>query len=112
MLIRKPAEFRYSDITPREQYLNRRRFLAAGSAALGSLALPFSALATMQLNGVTKSSFTVNEKLTSKEDITHYDNYYEFGTDKEEPAKNAGTLRASPWTVAWGGLGDTPRTSD
>ena len=112
MLIRKPAEFRYSDITPKEQYLNRRRFLAAGSAALGSLALPFSALATMKLNGVTKSSFTVNEKLTSKEDITHYNNYYEFGTDKEEPAKNAGSLRTSPWTVQVGGLVNKPKTFD
>jgi sulfoxide reductase catalytic subunit YedY len=112
MLIRKPAEFRYSDITPKEQYLNRRRFLAAGSAALGSLALPLSALATMKLNGVTKSSFSVNEKLTSKEDITHYNNYYEFGTDKEEPAKNAGTLRTSPWTVQVGGLVNKPKTFD
>jgi methionine sulfoxide reductase catalytic subunit len=112
MLIRKPAEFRYSDVTPKEQYLNRRRFLAAGSAALGSLALPFSALATMKLNGVTKSAFTVNDKLTSKEDITHYNNYYEFGTDKEQPAKLAVNFRTSPWTVEVGGLVNKPKTYD
>jgi sulfoxide reductase catalytic subunit YedY len=112
MLIRKPAEFRYSDITPKEQYLNRRRFLAAGSAALGSLALPFSARATMKLNGFVKGPFGTTEKQTSLEDITHYNNYYEFGTDKEEPAKYANTLRTSPWTIEVGGLVDKPKTFD
>ena len=111
MLIRKPAEFRYSDITPKELYLNRRRFLAAGSAALGSLALPFSAHAT-KLSGVVKGPFGTTEKQTSLEDITHYNNYYEFGTDKEEPAKYANTLRTSPWTVEVGGLVDKPKTFD
>jgi methionine sulfoxide reductase catalytic subunit len=112
MLIRKPADLRYSDVTPKEQYLNRRRFLAAGSAALGSLALPRRANATMKLNGVTKSSYTVNDKLTSKEDITHYNNYYEFGTDKEQPAKLAVNFRTSPWTVEVGGLVAKPKTFD
>jgi len=112
MLIRKPTDLRYSDVTPKEQYLNRRRFLAAGSAALGSLALPRSARATMKLNGVTKGPFGTTEKQTSLEDITHYNNYYEFGTDKEEPAKYANTLRTSPWTVEVGGLVDKPKTFD
>jgi sulfoxide reductase catalytic subunit YedY len=112
MLIRKPADLRYSDVTPKEQYLNRRRFLAAGSAALGALALPSSAGATMKLNGVTKSSYTVNDKLTPKEDITHYNNYYEFGTDKEQPAKLAVNFRTSPWTVEVGGLVAKPKMFD
>jgi methionine sulfoxide reductase catalytic subunit len=112
MLIRKPADFRYSDVTPKEQYLNRRRFLAAGSAALGALALPVSGLATTKLSGYGKSPFSTTEKLTSLEDITHYNNYYEFGTDKEEPAKYANTLRTSPWTIQVGGLVDKPKTFD
>jgi methionine sulfoxide reductase catalytic subunit len=112
MLIRKPTDLRHSDVTPKEQYLNRRRFLAAGSAVLGSLALPFSARATMKLNGVTKGPFGTTEKQTSLEDITHYNNYYEFGTDKEEPAKYANTLRTSPWTIEVGGLVDKPKTFD
>jgi len=112
MLIRKPTDLRYSDVTPKEQYLNRRRFLAAGSAALGSLALPRSARATMKLNGVTKGPFGTTEKQTSLEDITHYNNYYEVGTDKEEPAKDAYTLRTAPWTVEVGGLVDKPKTFD
>jgi sulfoxide reductase catalytic subunit YedY len=112
MLIRKPTDLRYSDVTPKEQYLNRRRFLAAGSAALGSLALPRSARATMKLNGVVKGPFATTEKQTSLEDISHYNNYYEFGTDKEEPAKYANTLRTSPWTIEVGGLVDKPKTFD
>jgi sulfoxide reductase catalytic subunit YedY len=112
MLIRKPTDLRYSDVTPKEQYLNRRRFLAAGSAALGSLALPRQARATMKLNGVVKGPFATTEKQTSLEDITHYNNYYEFGTDKEEPAKYANTLRTSPWTIEVGGLVDKPKTFD
>lgn len=112
MLIRKPTDLRYSDVTPQEQYLNRRRFLAAGSAALGALALPVSGLATTKLNGYGKSPLSTTEKLTSLEDITHYNNYYEFGTDKEEPAKYANTLRTSPWTVEVGGLVDKPKTFD
>jgi sulfoxide reductase catalytic subunit YedY len=112
MLIRKPADLRYSDVTPREQYLNRRRFLAVGSAALGALALPASGLATTKLSGYGKSPLSTTEKLTSLEDITHYNNYYEFGTDKEEPAKYANTLRTSPWTIEVGGLVDKPKTFD
>jgi methionine sulfoxide reductase catalytic subunit len=112
MLIRKLADLRYSDVTPQEQYLNRRRFLAAGSAALGALALPVSGLATTKLSGYGKSPFSTTEKLTSLEDITHYNNYYEFGTDKEEPAKYANTLRTSPWTIQVGGLVDKPKTFD
>jgi sulfoxide reductase catalytic subunit YedY len=112
MLIRKPTDLRYSDVTPQERYLNRRRFLAAGSAALGALALPVSGLATTKLNGYGKSPLSTTEKLTSLEDITHYNNYYEFGTDKEEPAKYANTLRTSPWTVEVGGLVDKPKTFD
>src|SRR5664279_4848901 len=75
MLIRKPADLRHSDVTPKQFYLNRRRFLAAGSAIAGAWALPTPAGATMKLNNVTKSSYTVNEKITSREDITSYNNY-------------------------------------
>ena len=112
MLIRKPADLRYSDVTPREQYVNRRRFLAAGSAVLGAWALPSPLGATMKINNVVKSAYTVDEKLTPKEDITSYNNYYEFGTGKDEPVRYANTLRPSPWQVAVGGLVDKPKTFD
>jgi methionine sulfoxide reductase catalytic subunit len=93
---------RYSDVTPREQYLNRRRFLGAGAAALGALALPIAASAA-PLAGVNKSG--PNHKLqddgaTPKDTTTHYNNYYEFGTGKEDPAVNAPKWKPNPnWTV-------------
>jgi sulfoxide reductase catalytic subunit YedY len=112
MLIRKPADLRHSDVTPKQFYLNRRRFLAAGSAIAGAWALPTPASATMKLNNVTKSSYTVNEKITPLADITSYNNYYEFGTDKEDPSRYANTLRPSPWQVVVGGLVNKPKTYD
>jgi len=112
MLIRKPADLRHSDVTPKQFYLNRRRFLAAGSAIAGAWALPTPAGATMKLNNVTKSAYTVNEKITSREDITSYNNYYEFGTDKADPSRYANTLRPSPWQVVVGGLVNKPKTYD
>ena len=114
MLIRKPADLRYSDVTPKNVYVNRRRFLAAGSAAIvGAWALPTPAGATMKLNNVVKSTYKVDEKITPKEDITTYNNYYEFGTGKDEPAKNAPTWKPnSPWTVRIEGEVVQPKTLD
>jgi sulfoxide reductase catalytic subunit YedY len=112
MLIRKPADLRHSDVTPKQFYLNRRRFLAAGSAIAGAWALPTPAGATVKLANVTKSAYTVNEKITPLADITSYNNYYEFGTDKQEPARYANTLRPSPWQVVVGGLVNKPKTYD
>ncbi len=105
MLIRKPADLRHSDVTPKQFYLNRRRFLAAGSAIAGAWALPTPAGATMKLNNVTKSAYTVNEKITSHADITSYNNYYEFGTDKERPVAATPTPCARRpgrwWWAGW-----------
>ena len=112
MLIRKPADLRHSDVTPKQFYLNRRRFLAAGSAIAGAWALPTPAGATMKLNNVTKSAYTVNEKITPLADITSYNNYYEFGTDKGDPSHYANTLRPSPWQMVVGGLVNKPKTYD
>jgi sulfoxide reductase catalytic subunit YedY len=112
MLIRKPADLRYSDVTPKQFYLNRRRFLAAGSAIAGAWALPTPAGAIMKLDNVKKSTYTVNEKITSREDITSYNNYYEFGTDKGDPSRYANTLRPSPWQVQVSGLVERPKTFD
>jgi len=112
MLIRKPVDLRHSDVTPKQFYLNRRRFLAAGSAIAGAWALPTPAGATMKLSNVTKSAYTVNEKITPLADITSYNNYYEFGTDKADPSHYANTLRPSPWQVVVGGLVNKPKTYD
>jgi len=93
MLIRKPSDLRYSDVTPKQVYLNRRRFLAAGTAGFAALAQ------AGVLNGVQKTQFGSDEKATPYKILTTYNNYYEFGTGKDEPVKLARNFRTSPWTV-------------
>ncbi len=110
MWIHKPSELRYSQITPKSMYLNRRKFLeSAGMAAAAALAgrrllgLAWpgqTAFAGTKLSGVAKGPFSTSEPQTPYEDVTHYNNYYEFGVAKDAPARNAGSLRTSPWSVS------------
>jgi methionine sulfoxide reductase catalytic subunit len=120
MLIKKTVEIAWSEVTPKWLYMNRRKFLAGalgvGAGALTGqglkqLARPsLQALAASKLNVAAKSPFSSTEPVTPIADVTHYNNYYEFGTDKEGPAKNATGFRTSPWSVAVSGLVDKPRT--
>src|ERR1035441_5870808 len=84
MLIKKPVDIRYSEITPKHIYMNRRNFLAGAPAAfLGArelLSPPARALAGMKLPNVQKSKYTVDEKQNSYQEVSTYNNYYEFGT--------------------------------
>jgi sulfoxide reductase catalytic subunit YedY len=115
MIIRKPSDLRHSDVTPKQVYLNRRRFLGAAPVALGALLGSRVAQATTKLTGVTKSSYTVDEKvdkISPLDVITHYNNFYEFGTDKEDPARNAQNFRTSPWMVKIEGEVAKPKTLD
>jgi sulfoxide reductase catalytic subunit YedY len=112
MIIRKSSNLHYSDVTPRDIYMNRRRFLAAGSAALGALAVPFSLAADNKLPNLVKSPFSTTEKQTPLEIVTHFNNYYEFGTGKEDPAKNATKFETRPWTVSIEGEVAKPKTLD
>jgi len=115
MLIRKPSELPYSQVTPKQVYLNRRRFLGAAPLAMGALLGARAAQATMKLTGVNKSSYTVDEKvdkITPFDVITHYNNFYEFGTDKEDPSRNAQNFRTSPWMVKIEGEVAKPTTLD
>lgn len=112
MLIKtsSPA-FRSSEITPKQDYLNRRRFLsaAAGALALGSAAPAFAG----KLENVQKNAaMSTDEKPNSFRDITSYNNFYEFGTDKTDPARNAGKFRTNPWQIRVEGLCNKPRTFD
>src|SRR5712691_2690750 len=110
MWIHKPSELRYSEITPKSTYLNRRRFLeSAGMAAAAALAgrklLELAgpgqtAFAATKLSGVAKGPFSTSEPQTPYEDVTHYNNYYEFGVAKDAPARNAGSLRTAPWSMS------------
>jgi sulfoxide reductase catalytic subunit YedY len=111
-----------SEITPERVYLNRRTFLAgAATAAAGVLgatralrmAHPATAvLADEKLQTVKSALSTPGLTLTSFDDITHYNNFYEFGTGKSDPSRNAGSLRTRPWTVKVDGLVKTPKTFD
>jgi sulfoxide reductase catalytic subunit YedY len=119
MLIRKSPELTYADITPKPVYLDRRKFLramgivgatAAAGTGLLELALPSqTAFAATKLTGLVKSPFSAAEKQNSYEDVTHYNNFYEFGTDKGDPAKNSKNFQTSPWTVSVEGEVGKPR---
>lgn len=104
---------RHSEVTPKHVYLNRRKFLGAGAAAAAALAAPFSVRATAKLNGVQRTSYApAGESVTSESIVANYNNFYEFGTGKDEPARNARNFKTSPWTIAIGGEAGKPRTLD
>jgi sulfoxide reductase catalytic subunit YedY len=109
MIIRVAPDLRYSEVTPKHIYLNRRRFLGA---AAGALAMPAAGWAGAKLPVSAKSPFSTNEKLTPYDAITGYNNFYEFGTDKSDPARNSGNFKTSPWSVAVEGAVSKPRTFD
>lgn len=109
MLIGKPAGIPSSEITPKSVYLNRRKFLAGvGLAAVGGVGLrdigdllnpPLTAYANAKIEGIQKSSFSTTEAQTPYKDVTNYNNFYEFSTDKYEPAGLAKDFKTRPWTV-------------
>ena len=130
MLIKKPDEIKSSEITDKKAYLNRRLFMRGGALAATTAA---TALLYRKLNHppaekpqgeklvtVAKSAtdnriregFTVNEKLTSIEDITNYNNFYEFSTNKQSVASESRGFVTKPWAVAVGGLVNKPTTFD
>src|SRR5260370_41960696 len=118
MLIKKLAELTAADVTPQNIFFNRRNFLRglgiAGAATVvgerfASILSPStSAVASTKLTTV-KSAYTVNEKVTPENDVTHYNNFYEFGTDKGDPAKNAQKFVTAPWMVSVEGEVKRPR---
>ena len=105
MLIKKPADIKPSEITSETNYLNRRDFIRAGAIAGGTLLAPaaMSAVVPMgdevPLSGIAKSPFSTDEAPNSFEDISTYNNFYEFGLGKSDPARNAHTLQPRPWTI-------------
>jgi sulfoxide reductase catalytic subunit YedY len=122
MLIKKAEDIRWSEVTPKSLYLNRRKFLAdaamAGAALAAGVALKEAvspsviALAGNKIDGVKKSSFSTSETVTPYNDVTHYNNYYEFSTEKEEPAELAKKFRPRPWKVKIEGQVDKKQELD
>jgi sulfoxide reductase catalytic subunit YedY len=113
MLIQKPSDIRYSEITPKSVYLNRRRFLTGVPAAFLAgrefLSPARRAQGAASFPNLLKSPFSTNEKVNSSNDVTHYNNFYEFGTSKEEPARNAAHFHPSEWVVSVEGEVAKPR---
>jgi methionine sulfoxide reductase catalytic subunit len=92
MLIRRAPDLRASDITDEAMYLDRRQFISRAGVALASVAAS-GAAGRVEAQGS-------DDKLTPYEDVTTYNNFYELGTDKDQPAKNAHLLRPRPWSIA------------
>jgi sulfoxide reductase catalytic subunit YedY len=117
MLIKRPADIPPSEITDEFVYLNRRELLkAAGIATVGGLVSP-SILAAPEMTGkelrdVQKSPFSTDQQPNSWSDITTYNNYYEFGTGKEDPAVNARNFNPRPWAIDVSGECDKPGSYD
>jgi sulfoxide reductase catalytic subunit YedY len=114
MLIRPPSDIPASEITPQAVYHERRRFMQGSIALLGGAALATAgeSLAGAKLAGVRASAYKLDEEKTPYKDVTTYNNYYEFGTGKDDPAAHAHTLRTRPWTVTVEGEVRKARTWD
>jgi sulfoxide reductase catalytic subunit YedY len=93
------TKLRWSDVTPQALFLNRRQIMAGGAALLASPALG-------------KSPYSTDDAPNTFEEISGYNNYYEFGTAKEDPAAYAGALTTTPWMVQVDGMVDKPGTYD
>jgi sulfoxide reductase catalytic subunit YedY len=111
MLIKKPVTIKASEITPESVYRQRRRFLGAvGGGLLGLAGAPYSLALAGSAHGfgnsplefAKHSRFSTAEVLTPYEDVTRYNNFYEFGTDKHSPSSLARQLTVEPWSVAVG----------
>src|SRR5690554_1034364 len=99
MLIRHPADIPPSEITPPEIWRDRRRFLAGGAALALGLVLPGVGSANA-LGPIRPGPFASDEKPTGRDAAISYNNFYEFGTGKDDPKRHAHRLRTRPWSVA------------
>jgi sulfoxide reductase catalytic subunit YedY len=116
MLIKTQRDIPSSLITPKDVYLSRRRLLTAGGVVAtfaGNVLAPRSAQAASAFDRLQKSPLsTTDEKITPKEGTTQYNNFYEFGTSKSDPAKNAHKLRTENWKVSVEGECAKPKVYD
>jgi len=110
MLIKRTDDIEPSEITPESLYLDRRRFIAA-AGFIGAGALLGCDRGTREADAAQlEDQPPSRDEVTKYDDATGYNNYYEFGTDKEDPKANAGSLRTRPWSVAVEGMVKRPAT--
>ncbi len=122
MLIKPPNDVPSSEITSKSTYMNRRRFITGAAVTGAALAAGYylrsskpaaeTVEASTKLTGIVKSSFSTTEQPTSFKDITNYNNYYEFSTDKNEPAGLSAKFQTRPWSVSLEGLVAKPKKLD
>ena len=122
MLIKKAADVRESEVTPKELFLRRREFIAAAGVTAAAVATTgFGAFGgdevveaqnpkAQKLTNLKKGPFNTDEKLNSYKDVTTYNNFYEFGLDKGDPARYAHSLKTRPWSVVVEGQCGKPGT--
>jgi len=114
MIIRRPPDVPSSEITPESVYLNRRNFIAAAAVGVAGAALAPRALRAFEDDDqeiparFQNMRSELDERLNSYRDVTTYNNFYEFGTDKSDPSRNSGDFRPRPWTVSIGGHVNKP----
>ena len=113
MLIRHATDIPSSEITPQSDYLNRRQILAGMAGALLAAGLPTDGLLAAPLTVAKTSQMAGEEKPTPLKDVTSYNNFYEYGLEKDQPAQSApGLLKPRPWTVKVDGECGRPGTFD
>lgn len=100
------TKLKYSQITPKVDFLNRRQIIA-GAAGIGVSSL-FAGQANAKALEFTKSDYKVDGDITPKDAATTYNNYYEFGTGKDQPSRYADTLTTDPWSVEIAGEVNNP----
>ena len=123
MLIKRPEDIKPSEITDQSVYKSRRRFLATAVAAAGMSiggglfyrggdvhAQTAAGKKLAAYKGLPLGPFSTDEDLSDYDDVTSYNNFYELGTRKEDPARNAHQLKTSPWTIEVSGECDKPGT--
>ena len=121
MLIKKASDIQPSEITPQDLYVRRREFIKAVALTAAGAALPVlfnmprparGAVAATPFTNLRSSPYSTLEEKTPFKDVTHYNNFYEFGTDKYSPAERAGSLKTRPWAVAVEGEIKQPKVYD
>jgi sulfoxide reductase catalytic subunit YedY len=115
MIIRRPPDIPSSEITPEDVYFNRRKFIGAAAAGAAGLAIGPSVLGATEENEPQEvparfrdMRSELDERLNSYENITTYNNFYEFGTDKADPARHSGDFQPRPWTLEVSGHCNKP----
>lgn len=120
MLNRKKSDIPSSEITPESIFKGRRKWIAAAAAVGAASVIPVARLfedtpqahAAMDLGPLAKSKFSTSEPRTPYDAVTMYNNFYEFGFEKDDPARYAHTLKTRPWTIMVDGEVNKPRTFD